>query len=52
MLIKIFPKGAAVSIVFPSTFVKNLYVNNDNKLVVLFYENTDEEIIKKELILD
>jgi hypothetical protein len=29
-----------------------LYVNNDNKLVVLFYENTDEESIKKELILD
>ena len=29
-----------------------LYVNNDNKLVVLFYENTDEESIKKELILN
>ncbi len=29
-----------------------LYVNNDNKLVVLFYEITDEDTIKKELILN
>jgi len=30
----------------------DLYVNNDNKLCVLFYENTDEERIRKELVLD
>lgn len=29
-----------------------LFVNNDNKLVVLFYEITDEDTIKKELILN